>query len=407
MTEELTKTDYDYILLQYRLERGDELTEDERINATMAKMKFGLEFIEGFQLDDGPDYRTMYIENYSMRGIGCRPNGNIIGIVKVRNIHPYLNYCRVNCSYIKTRFTLKINDYIGIVDNNMWLMYPTNDFDIERYNFDSKDSLCVIEGSKGYGAINFDGEVVIEPIYASVFPKKFGALLITHPQKQQIKNTSNPCGTALVDNKGNIVVPFGRYSVMELPRWQPYNLSEKYLIVADNCYWGIIDHMGRTIIPTSYEDIRFCYSGKTLVAVNDTETHLYNLKGKILLSNAKYDYLNHITDNIIIAMVNGKIGIIDIKENVKVDFIYEEICPMFHKFGECKFEVTKRIKKVKNEDRRPIYPEVARGIIDENGDIIIPIEYIDIQAHGEIICASRSKKGYDYYYKDGSRVPLK
>ena len=131
----------------------------------------------------------------------------------------------------------------------------------------------------------------------------------------------------------------------------------------------ITDSTGKSIIKTRLEYQRIS---------NDSWYGLIDSIGNIIIPLGKYSFLNPIDEQgMILAKKGGKEGFIDIKENIIIPFIYDDVGV----FSEC-------------VDLAPAKKNNKQGFINRKGEIIIPFEY-DYNSH------------IRYFYEPGIAVLVK
>ena len=134
----------------------------------------------------------------------------------------------------------------------------------------------------------------------------------------------------------------------------------------------------------------------------------------------KYDMLYKFQNGTAYAILDGKYGVIDKSGNVKIDFVYDEICPIVGGYyvlkdglyGVASADGTLLIDTVLQEIPRKIYTdykliEISKpnsredaseysmlyGLIDYDGKVVLPVEHIGIGGIGDGCISAR--KAYD------------
>lgn len=140
-----------------------------------------------------------------------------------------------------------------------------------------------------------------------------------------------------------------------------YDATNKVFVVEKSKKYGIVDSSGKEIVPVEYNQIDI--TGIYIYAQNDQGTTVYNSSGtqanidsnvailntsnekyKIRINSEngtkygvinkegkqlieeKYNYISYLYDNYFIASIeNGKLGILDDKENVKIEIKYDSL----------------------------------------------------------------------------------
>lgn len=254
---------------------------------------------------------------------------------------------------------LRISDNIQGDQNNYY-----SDL-VERSMFSKKDSL-------NYGFLNSKGKTVIkaEYTYASDF--------------------FNGKSNIIVDSIPGILFKDGNkkmFPEFNATYWYKDDLG---LAIKDKKY-GFINKNGEIIIPLVYEDAFPFYNGYASIKENDKWNYL-NKEGKIIFSDSLIFSYKPIIDNKAIFMISGnevekrkrmhsedrngsqtfaeylnqikniqlKEGLIDINGKVIIEPIYDEISGYF----------INGFMRVRNNGKA--------GIINEKGEIVIPIEYDNV-----------------------------
>lgn len=179
---------------------------------------------------------------------------------------------------------------------------------------------------------------------------------------------------SVVDADNKIIIP-QKYNSIQF-------LGDKYYFVKSNTELnGVIDINGKEIIPAEYKFYGVC--GTKIFATKNKEKHILDLENldkniKVEVDSFKEVYYNWFygKECYQIAFKNKKCGIIDIDNNIKIPFEYDEIRFMD---GKEKF-IAKQNGKY--------------GIVDINNKIIQEIVYDRIVQQKEAVS----------FYKDGKRV---
>ncbi len=146
--------------------------------------------------------------------------------------------------------------------------------------------------------------------------------------------------------------------------------------------YGIIDHKGKTLIKPNYLHLEALNDGNYLVMCKNYKWKIIDKEEKIKkVFSSKYDYLSF-NNNIGIALLNNKYGLVDINGNQITSFEYDNI----QEFKDGLAIVTK---------------DNLTGVINEQGNIVIPIIYQDISSfEGNVAIASIEGKDF-LINKDG------
>lgn len=189
--------------------------------------------------------------------------------------------------------------------------------------FDGRDvTVAVLKGKSGL--IDFAGNLVTEFIYDDLSEEFYDDIgydlgWINFPlnnNKYCSMRLNNRWG--LIDKKGNVVVDF-KYS-NPVKEW-----GENFIIETDK-------NEGKSFIMDSkntiHVDLNFDFiepRSNYAIVTKDDKDGIIDANLQTLIP-CEYDFLNFDDKNKYIrASKNGKVGIIDLKENIILDFIYEDI----------------------------------------------------------------------------------
>lgn len=167
--------------------------------------------------------------------------------------------------------------------------------------------------------------------------------------------------------------------------------SYDYFEVEKKGLWGVCDNKGNEIIKCVYDMVQVLPNNKIRVIRNkDKQSALFDENGNILVgwidgyvdpfkNGLEYSHLT----------VNNLSGVMDMDFNIIVEPKYSWIRIINNKY----FEVTLR-----NGDA---YYPVYKGVIDNKGDTVVPIEIYD-ESNGIRIEYDENKRCL-YYYFNGER----
>ncbi len=271
---------------------------------------------------------------------------------------------------------LRISDNIQGDQNNYF-----SDL-VERSMFSKKDSL-------NYGFLNSEGKIVIEAKYSyasDFFNGKSNIIIDSIP--------------GLLFKNGNEKM-FPNFSATY---WYEGDLG---LAIKDTTY-GFINKNGAIIIALNYDDAFPFYNGYASVKANDKWNYI-NEKGEIIFSDSLIFSYRPIIDKKAVFMVSGneienrkrmhsedrtgsqvfveylnqinksqlKEGLISIDGKIIIDPIYDEISGYFNN----------GFMRVRNNGKA--------GIVNEKGEIVIPIEYDNVldYKNGMFIAEKANKSG--------------
>ncbi len=262
---------------------------------------------------------------------------------------------RTNTYFKKGLCRVEKNSQLGYINSNFETIVPFGKFDIaEPY----QNNLAIVSKNGKYGIIDSLGTLII--------PLKYD--LIEHPAiysnifAEFLTNDSGKFG--LLDSNGDILLE-NKYKEIIWDRLKRGENQQKYYIYKENGKFGAINTKGEIIIPFEYEQLsNFNYQDFTIAKKNGKFGVINSFAETII----PFAY-NSITCNerkqwckLLILEKDGNVGLADLKGQLKIPSIYQEISPCF-------YDETNRFIVKKNN---------LFGIIDIDQNIIIPIEYNEI-----------------------------
>lgn len=199
-----------------------------------------------------------------------------------------------------------------------------------------------------YGLINFEGKVITKPIYEKIesVPYKEGELLVQKDGKQGVINVK---GVELVKCEYDTIIGDGYYNSEDYKE-AGYIVGKKQ---DTKVLYGYLNQKGIAELTTEYDEI---------IRIN-------NINGK---------------DVYLITTKNGKKGLI---KNGKI--VFENIYEQFE------YNDTIALIKVRQSEKY--------GIVDLNGNIVLPLEYDSIDYKGIYISGTKSNLTVDFD-KNGKEV---
>ena len=182
---------------------------------------------------------------------------------------------------------------------------------------------------KGWGFIDTTGKEVVPCKYNYfgyaddtgnyLYPKFHNGVTVIDGSTGQIENGKTVYATGVIDTKGNVVVPFGKYN--EIKRF----IDGLAAVYAGNDKWGFIDTTGKEIVPCKYNMVEGFDQGLARVK-------LYNKWGFIDTTGkevvpCKYDSVGDFSDGFAMVKLNDKWGFIDKtgKEVIPCTLEYDEV----------------------------------------------------------------------------------
>jgi hypothetical protein len=280
---------------------------------------------------------------------------------------------KVGNDIFSTEFSREISNLQGSSNN-----YYTDLFD--RSMFSKKDSLK-------YGFINSKGEEVIKSKYTYA------------------SNFYNGKSNIIKDSITGLLLKNGDEKMFPEYNATFWYMDDLGLAIKDKKY-GFIDKKGKIIIPLEYEDAFPFHNGYASVKENDKWNYVDKNGKKVFSDSLTFSYRPILKNNAIFMLENNEVeknksmitengsrtfieflnktghiqlkeGLINTNGNILINPIYDEISGYFQN----------GYMRVRNNGKT--------GIIDEEGKIVIPIEYEDISdlKDGVFLAKKSSKCG--------------
>lgn len=246
--------------------------------------KYGVININGNKLID-IQYDQINVDGYYVENEGYKNSGYIVAI-KTEEGYRFGYIDNKGKVLIKTDYN-KLNRVINIEDNNIYLIGAKNgqfgviknensiiSNEYQSITYDANNKVFVVEKSKKYGIIDLEGKQIVPVKYNQI--DIIGVYL--YAQNEQGTTVYNSNGTEANINS-NIAI---------------LNTSnEKYRIRINN--------------------------------ENGTKYGIINKEGKKIVEE-KYNYISYLYDNyFIVSQENGKLGVIDDKDNIKIEIKYDAL----------------------------------------------------------------------------------
>ena len=245
----------------------------------------------------------------------------------------------INVEYTVGNYLLskKLNKY-GVLNKKYSTIIPF-EYDAIITLFKTKDSLAIVKKNNRYFTINRNNKII-----SKTYDNMFGPYLDNlYMVKLNEKFT-------FIDSKGK-----------EFENWYDKELffEGNYCVVSANNKYGIIDEKYNLIIPLIYEDIKREILDNQIIVKNE-KYGIINIQNKVIIpfeyddinfSNIEGSFINEYR-----IKINNKIGIINSKNKIIINPIYDDI-----------YNLEEGFRKAKKENHF--------GLLDINGDEIIPFEY--------------------------------
>ena len=297
---------------------------------------------------------------------------------------------------------------------------------VEQYNY------FILKKSDKYGVINRTGNVIIEPNYTNIIipnPEKDVFICYQNDDIQVLNNSNeeimaeyekvepiklkNIASDSMYEKSVLKYLENGKYGLIDFSGKKvasaqydeldalPYKEGE--LLVKQDNKCGVINIKGNNLVEIKYDNIEvdgyytdnngYKYAGY-IVSNTTEEGYRYgyiNYKGKLLLET-KYNELSRIADmqdneNIyLIGAINGQYGVIKNKENV-----------LNNEYQSIRYDANNNVLVVEKSKKF--------GISKLNGQIIVPVEYNQIDITG-IYLYAQNEQGTTVYNNNGTQANI-
>lgn len=218
---------------------------------------------------------------------------------------------------------------ISNYDNTNTIWYETNILKVSKdgkygiINYEGKDlvnceydSIEVLQGVKNNLLVKKDGKVgVLNGIGETIIKTEYLEILPLGKSAQYGYIVRNEDGYGIINaNKKLIIEP--QYKEIE-------TVAGNNLYIVKDSDWKVVNKDNQTILSKGFDSISEIY-GEDIVIEKDGKYGVINILGETLIST-EYDYLSHATENYYVAEKEGKYGVIDTKETEKLPFNYSNI----------------------------------------------------------------------------------
>jgi hypothetical protein len=224
------------------------------------------------------------------------------------------------------------------------------DYRLQNYNF------LPVRKNNLFGYINENGEQMIAPAYEVALPFSEGLAVVSLNNKY-----------GYINKAGKVIIPL-KFSEAETFR------NGAAIVVEDSLY-GLIDRNGDYLIPPVYNELSEPSEDLCVAVRNDTAAYIYK-NGKPL-TQFIFDIAGDFKNGYAIVSIKEKFGVLNSSGSFSVEPQYDELVPAG----------SHRLKARKNG---------MWGLIDLNGEIILPCTYTAIGEYNEglILIAKDQKCGF-------------
>ena len=188
----------------------------------------------------------------------------------------------------------------------------------------------------------------------------------------------------MMNAMGKLVVPTS-YEVIGAPQKFGYTLMQK-----DNKI-GMMDKLGKILLGTKYDEIKII--AKNFIEVTENgESKIVNIKGKLVLKGEGFGQFKAISSDFLLFSSSRKYGLVDANGEIIIKPLYDDIAffqdSFFkiknnHQFGLASLN-GQFILPIKNDEIKLVNKElifylkgVLWGAVDNNGQKVIPVNYND------------------------------
>ena len=184
-------------------------------------------------------------------------------------------------------------------------------------NYDSKqniwfeDNLLRVEKNNKYGLIDFDGKVILQCEYDSIYALKGVTENIIVEKEGKL---------GLVNAKGQTIINTNYTSIQTLEE----GYKAEYLVKNAEGKFGVISTSGTNILEPVYEEINYLGSNEVYAVELNEENLLINNKGETLQKSEGEEYVYAKGENVIVSK-EGKFGLEKLTGEAVISYDYENL----------------------------------------------------------------------------------
>ena len=184
-------------------------------------------------------------------------------------------------------------------------------------NYDSKqniwfeDNLLRVEKNNKYGLIDFDGKVILECEYDSIYALKGVTENIIVQKDGKL---------GLVNAKGQTIIKTEYNSIQTLEE----GYKAEYLVSNAEGKFGVISTSGTNILEPIYEEVKYLGSNEVYAVKSNGEIQLINNKGETLQKSEGEEYVYAKGENVIVSK-EGKFGLEKLTGEAVISDEYENL----------------------------------------------------------------------------------
>lgn len=334
--EEPLKPQYPIILTPTSTARIDYVVNSEGVFCVYDGEKYG------FMNDSGNEV-TPYIYDYAYpfsEGLACVRLGGKYGFIddKGNTILP-LAYDQA-APFSEGLAYFAAGDKYGFIDKNGNVAFLLNCDSVSSF----KEGLAYFSDGGKYGYIDETGKVAIQPIYDDASYFQDGLAKVRVGLK-----------LGIIDKNGTEIVPV---------EYDDISFDSGFIITESGGKYGCFDKNGNPIFKPVYDNITMLPGKDSAIVYLGNQPEIIDFKGNIKISaeydSIAYDGSEH-GDGMIAVRLNNKIGFLDISD-------FSEAVPPVNDWASF---FTKGRAVVGNGNKY--------GVIDKNGNTVVPINYDDVE----------------------------
>ena len=292
-------------------------------------------------------------------------------------------------SYLTSILKYKQDDKYGIItiDGKTVTKPVYESIEVLEY----KDEVLKVKQNDKFGLININGDVIIKPEYNSIATDSYYNQSSKYQKAGYIVNVVTEQGYryGYINSQGKQVLDTMFTNVKRITEVKDDNNT--YLITYKNGQAGILKN-GQTVIENEYEDISYDVTNNVLVLQKNAKQGVYDLAGNMILP-IQYDNIE-ILGTLINATKDGKLMVFNVSGTVQDENSLKAMYPENNYYITVdingKYGVADQNKNsiINNEynyieyafDKYFIATKNEKiGVIDETGNIVIPIENSIVQ----------------------------
>lgn len=259
----------------------------------------------------------------------------------------YVNYKgeTIPCRYDNARDTFSdglaavvLHHQIGFINKTgsveIPFLFEYSEFDFNFYQYGLarfSEGLCAMTKDGKFGYIDKTGETVIPYIFDN-------ALCFRHHRAIVYKRFGNKQKAALIDNKGNLIIPF-KYDYIAIHSGP----SPILYVMVDN-KWGLCSLQGDVLAECIYDNIDLYAEGLIQVKKNGRQGIVDNKGTGVFPCDYDWVDLDWAKEGFFLTKKDGKWGCINMEGQVLIPFRYDNIsfCKTENTFVFCVTEAGKR-----------------------------------------------------------------